>query len=196
MDDLYLPHSSLKSLHLSNPSNKLWNGRGQPGTHDLPLAEKCIQSLKVINNIEGKEGKGGKTGEREGEEETGVKLPIFDKSLFGGEGDRSHETVSVSVKDASEKVDIVILEGWMCGFPSLSTTDLTKIYEEAIIHPERAKKWGYDKPFFLDHALIHLIAINDCLKNYEKPIWRELDCFVKLCPVEIGYTWNWRLEVG
>src|ERR1700676_3604665 len=50
IDDFYLPHTALASLAANNPGNKLLNGRGEPGTHDLPLASQVLQGLMHIND--------------------------------------------------------------------------------------------------------------------------------------------------
>ncbi|KAG1860835.1 P-loop containing nucleoside triphosphate hydrolase protein [Suillus subluteus] len=95
IDDLYLPHSGLQSLAESHPHNILFQGRGQPGTHDVPLGTSVLKNLKKINEVDAGT----------------VNIPFFDKSLFHGQGDRvSHgETVK-------GPVDIVVLEGWCVGF--------------------------------------------------------------------------------
>lgn len=66
------------------------SGRGLPGTHDLPLGRKVLQSLSEINEGEGKT----------------VELPIYDKSQYSGKGDRAKET-----KRIQGPLDLVIFEG-------------------------------------------------------------------------------------
>ena len=170
LDDLYLPHAGLVSLASLHPDNLLLRGRGQPGTHDIALGLRCLEALKGINE-EGRE----------------VELPVFDKSRFGGEGDRSSETTRVR-----GQIDIVMLEGWMMGFYPLNSADLSNKYAlKALSTPPTD---GTEPPFFLAHKLDHLQGINKSLKEYA-PMWSYFDCFVQMRPVDMSYTWQWRLEV-
>jgi D-glycerate 3-kinase len=73
LDDLYPPHSELARVANDHPHNPLLRGRGQPGTHDVPLGTQVLNSLRRIN---------------EPDAEGTVSIPIFDKSLHSGEGDR------------------------------------------------------------------------------------------------------------
>ena len=174
LDDLYLPHTELSTLSLSHPQNKLLSGRGQPGTHDLPLAKSVFQALREINGS-------GKT----------VQLPVYDKSKFSGKGDRSEKTVQVT-----GPIDIVVFEGWCTGFHSLSSEELDKVYQQARKDPKAfvGKHLDYDEPFFLAHEVQHLQQVNSMLKQYEEDLWRYLDCFVQLKPESMSYVWKWRLQ--
>jgi len=96
LDDLYLPHSELARVANDHPRNPLLQGRGQPGTHDVPLGTQILDSLRRINEP-GAEGT--------------VSIPIFDKSLHSGEGDRIEQTTVVN-----RPLDVIIMEGWCIGF--------------------------------------------------------------------------------
>ena len=85
------------ALAKEHPGNRFWQGRGLPGTHDVGLLKEVLGGLK-----EGKQ----------------VKIPRFDKSLFGGEGDRVVEGDVVE-----GQVDLVILEGWCVGFRAVDSGD-------------------------------------------------------------------------
>lgn len=95
IDDLYLPHSGLQNLAESHPRNILFQGRGQPGTHDVPLGTSVLKNLKKINEV------GAGT----------VEIPFFDKSLYNGKGDRVSRGETVN-----GPLDVVVLEGWCVGF--------------------------------------------------------------------------------
>ena len=88
LDDFYLPASEMKNAVLNNP----WNvSRGFPGTHSLNLMEKKLLDWK----------------------KTGIlNVPIYDKSLRSGLGDRS--------RWRTETPDLVILEGWFLGIKPYS----------------------------------------------------------------------------
>lgn len=122
-----------------------------------------------------------------------VELPVYDKSRFGGQGDRSDETVVVK-----GPLDVVVFEGWMTGFVSLSEEELTRKYQEAHADPTAygRRYLDYDRPTFLGHRLQDLLYINQELKRYEEGLWSYLDCFVQIKPEEMNYVWDWRLQVS
>jgi len=108
IDDLYLPHAQLVAVAQANPENRLLQGRGQPGTHDVKLGTEILHRLKYVN-------------EPEHGHNAAVQIPSFDKSLFGGEGDRI-EIGSV----VRPPIDVVILEGWCVDFIHLRVKRLTE----------------------------------------------------------------------
>ena len=57
LDDLYLTHDGLVALAAAHPQNALLKGRGQPGTHDVPLGTEVLNKLKRINNSTGEAGR-------------------------------------------------------------------------------------------------------------------------------------------
>ncbi|WVQ83936.1 hypothetical protein IAT38_006080 [Cryptococcus sp. DSM 104549] len=166
LDDFYLTHTDQVALARSKPDNPLLAGRGPPGTHDLPLLEKAFESLKVIN------------GPRDASAEATLQLPIYDKSLFGGQGDRSPEVLKVE-----GPVDVVIFEGWMNGFASLGDDELKARVKNA--SPSLSTI-----PLYSQNTLEEL---NRSLREYEG-IWGQLDCFIQIRPLDMSYVWTWRLE--
>ncbi|EAZ63617.2 hypothetical protein PICST_38956 [Scheffersomyces stipitis CBS 6054] len=100
-DDLYLTHEAQNKLNeiAKTDNNKLLQGRGLPGTHDLELATKVFDSL--INS---------------GADRHVVKIPSYNKAAFNGEGDRASEDKWTSV---TSPANIVIFEGWFNGFRPL-----------------------------------------------------------------------------
>lgn len=111
LDDLYLPHSELVRVADGHPLNPLLQGRGQPGTHDVSLGTKILDSLRRIN---------------EPEAEGTVSIPIFDKSLHSGEGDRIQKTTVVN-----RPLDVIIVEGWCTGFYPVLPETIEKRYAES-----------------------------------------------------------------
>ena len=101
LDDLYLPREEQQDLgQKKHPGNPLLTFRGNPGTHDLPLARETIKKLKSIN-----------VGLGHGQ--TTVALPRYNKKACNGRGDRLPREDWPSV---SGPTDIVFLEGWCLGF--------------------------------------------------------------------------------
>ena len=104
LDDLYLPRDMQQDLgQKKHPGNPLLTFRGNPGTHDLPLARETIKKLKSIN-------------EDLGEGQATVALPRYNKKACNGRGDRLPMEDWPSV---SGPTDIVFLEGWCLGFERL-----------------------------------------------------------------------------
>ncbi|SCZ99522.1 BZ3500_MvSof-1268-A1-R1_Chr3-1g06061 [Microbotryum saponariae] len=177
LDELYLPHAKLQSLAASHPKNKLIQGRGQPGTHDLALGVSVLSSLAGINEPSN--------------ESNVVELPTYDKSLHDGQGDRAKETIPVQ-----GPIDIVLFEGWCVGFQPLDSSTLTQLYTTTSQDPKTyaAQHLDYETPFFIEHSLDHLLWVNERLANYAKDLWSFLDCFVQIEPRRMSYVWQWRLE--
>jgi D-glycerate 3-kinase len=100
LDDLYLPHITLKQLSRKYPDNPLLQGRGLPGTHDLKLGKEVFDAL-----LNGKH----------------ISIPKYDKSLNNGEGDRTPQD---EWKVLDHPVDVVLFEGWMVGFEALTNEQL------------------------------------------------------------------------
>ncbi|KAJ9113759.1 hypothetical protein QFC20_001785 [Naganishia adeliensis] len=171
LDDLYLPHEGLVAVRTSNPGNKLLAGRGLPGTHDVALGRKLLQDLKTIN----------------GREEGTVLLPIFDKSLFGGEGDRSKVTVTVQAP-----LDVVLFEGWSVGFSPLDEQELVARYLKA--EQARQESPETDAPAFLNHSLDNVKTVNELLRRTASQLWSFFTVFIQLEVASLSQIYFWRLE--
>ncbi|QLL33596.1 hypothetical protein HG536_0E05070 [Torulaspora globosa] len=103
IDDFYFTHEDQKEFNNRFRENELLQGRGAPGTHDIPLLSRCVDA--IIANRESK-----------------LTLPLYDKSRFNGEGDRCEKGNEVQLP-----LDLVILEGWFLGFrPLLDRREIDK----------------------------------------------------------------------
>ena len=154
IDDLYLPHEDLIALAASYPSNELWKGRGQPGTHDVKLGFEILSALKTANKVE---------------------LPRFDKSLFAGEGDRLPMDWSGTVVEQPPIVDVVIFEGWCVGFHPISEVELLSRWN-GIWRREKEKLCLGENEM---GRLEDLKAINEKLKDYLR-LWNFFDVFIQV----------------
>lgn len=152
IDDLYLPHDDLVALAKAHPENRLLKGRGQPGTHDVALGTRILHELSKINE--------------EGSAE--VHLPIFEKSLHGGEGDRVHETVAVR-----GPVDVVVMEGWCLGFHPSTRTEIDRRWEAPVqgLGQDFLHSRGFRKEDVMD--------VNERLKAY-LPWYKFFNVFVQV----------------
>jgi D-glycerate 3-kinase len=153
IDDLYLPHSGLRSLAENHPNNILFQGRGQPGTHDVPLGTSVLQKLKKINDADVHL----------------VDIPSFDKSLFNGEGDRVSRGEMVK-----GPVDVVILEGWCVGFCPTSKEVIEEKWKEPVptLEPDT---FDMKSSVSVDDVLV----VNERLKQYVE-WWNALDAFIQV----------------
>ncbi|KIJ51317.1 hypothetical protein M422DRAFT_158179 [Sphaerobolus stellatus SS14] len=174
IDDLYLTHDGLVELAAHNPNNKLWQGRGQPGTHDVKLGADILAQLCDLNNTQSQ-----------------VLLPSFDKSKFNGEGDRVAEAVPVD-----PPIDVVIFEGWCVGFYPLTEAELEAKWESICMQVRS------DPGSILARSMAPLCkedikAVNDALRGYVKAWYNFFDAFVQICsPLDTGYEYIylWRLQ--
>lgn len=166
--DLYKTHNGLKSVAQQHPDNALLVGRGPPGTHDIALAVETIKNVNSINDSPG----------------STVELPVFDKSLCGGEGDRSADKVVIS-----GPLDVFILEGWSMGFSPLSESDLKQIYDQ----PKPASPLT-SNTYFPNHPLSSLLTLNAYLADFSSSIYPSFTSFIQIEPKSYDYVFNWRLQ--
>ncbi|XP_045804048.1 D-glycerate 3-kinase, chloroplastic [Trifolium pratense] len=96
IDDFYLTAEGQSKLREANPGNALLEFRGNAGSHDLPFSVETLTSLTKMS--------------REGIK---MKLPRYDKSAFGGRGDRADPSTWPEIEGP---LTVVLFEGWMLGF--------------------------------------------------------------------------------
>ncbi|KAI0976402.1 P-loop containing nucleoside triphosphate hydrolase protein [Xylaria arbuscula] len=166
LDDLYLPHADLVRLRESNPTNRLYRNRGQPGTHDEVLARQFFDSL-----YSGKD----------------VALPSFDKSRFNGEGDRVPES-EWEIVPADPPLDVIIFEGWCVGFSSLSEGDLKAKWSIA-------RDSGSDTVLGT-HPFEHIKLLNENLQRYNQSFMgpRHFDHLIHLDTNQLANVYRWRIQ--
>ncbi|KAI0035455.1 P-loop containing nucleoside triphosphate hydrolase protein [Vararia minispora EC-137] len=169
IDDLYLSHDGLVALADAHPKNGLLHGRGQPGTHDIPLGARVLRALKRIN-----------------ETLEAVRLPAFDKSQFSGEGDRVLEDHWTIIQPP---VDVVILEGWCVGFYPQARDEIARKISES---PK-----GLESTFDMNkYVLEDVLKVNELLAQYVD-WWDLVDVFVQIKPEDSSpyvHIYEWRLQ--
>lgn len=168
LDDFYKTHNDLASQRDQNPNNGLYRVRGQPGTHDEQLAARFFKDLKEYSG------------------QDGLWIPSFDKSQFGGEGDRAPMTDWHLV---SRKPDVVVFEGWCVGFQPLPASAIEKKHSLAL-----AGKLPINTP--AQHQLSHLLEVNDHLRRYCDTFMgpAHFDFFVHIDTSDLHNVYIWRLE--
>jgi len=147
LDDLYKTYEERQELLISD-SRLIW--RGPPATHDVSLGLDVLRALKNRNYP--------------------VSIPRFDKSLYGGRGDRI-------LGEVVNKADIVIFEGWFVG--------VKPVEKEIFNQPPHPIITECDRIFALD--------CNERLKEY-LPLWEMLDYLMILNPQDYRYSLKWRQE--
>lgn len=152
LDDVYLTHKDQVALSKRYPNNVLYQQRGQAGSHDLNLLQDTFQQL--LNNKEK------------------VPIPVYDKSCFGGQGDRLPKE---QWKYPLAPFDIVLFEGWMLGFKPI------KSLPEDIIGGGRCTQQDAS-------------VMNTLLKDYDDNIYPYLDIFIHLSPLNLVQVYDWRLQ--
>ena len=144
IDDFYLPSDEMKLAINNNP----WNvSRGFPGSHSVKLMQEKLVEWKN-NGI--------------------LNVPVFDKSLRNGLGDRSHWR--------TDKPDLLIIEGWFLGIEpfSIDENDLF-INSEVLTSQESAYR------FTIQKNLIEYLEVWSLIEN----IWH-------LKPLRFEYMHLWK----
>ena len=172
LDDFYKTHDDLITLRERNPNNRLLRTRGQPGTHDEHLAASFFASLH--------------------ENSAAVSIPVFDKSAFNGEGDRSPPSTWPLIKGP---VDVVVFEGWCVGFTPLPDNDIGQRRSRAMA---MSMNDSPTKPLhtLANHALQHLQDLNQNLGRYCDTFMgpKHFDHMIQLDTNDLVNVYDWRLE--
>ncbi|EON66118.1 hypothetical protein W97_05361 [Coniosporium apollinis CBS 100218] len=169
IDDLYLPHDAQVTLAQTHPLNPLVQHRGQPSTHDLPLALTLFDALKNRKT---------------------TKIPVYDKSAFSGQGDRADaSTWEEANKPGEAPIEVVVFEGWCVGFRPLDDETLEAKWADA---KKAAEGEGYQGQL-ARHRLEDLVFVNEALKGYNE-LTDSLNAFVHIDAEDTRYVYDWRLE--
>ena len=169
IDELYLTHNLLLELAASHPSNPLSQHRGQPSTHDLRLA------LSIFSDL------------RQGE---ATKIPRYDKSAYGGQGDRVRKDEWLDInRDKRQKTEVVIFEGWCVGFRALRKDKLIREWEDAV----RERQEGNYIGRLGWHRLEDVEYVNEALREYDQ-LTDQLDALIHLDAENPLFVYEWRSE--
>ena len=144
IDDFYLPSDEMKFAIKNNP----WNvSRGFPGSHSVNLMHEKLLNWKISGELN---------------------VPVFDKSLRNGLGDRSHWR--------SDNPDLLIIEGWFLGIqPILDDANYQYINSEELS----------------PHEIFYRNKIQKNLETYLE-IWSLIDYIWHLKPLRFEYMNIWK----
>jgi D-glycerate 3-kinase len=187
LDDFYKTHDEREALRIAHAQNELLEVRGQPGTHDIALAEWVFGQFPAH------------TTSRK------IEIPAFDKSLFGGDGDRVPRSTWRSI-NISSPIEVIVFEGWCLGFQGLSHDALkakwykAKEQRSAIYCSMGAAKMGEISSLFstttlAQHRLEDLSFVNDYLSEYCERFMgpQHFDWLVHLDTLDLVNVYTWRM---
>jgi len=144
IDDFYLPSDEMKLAIKNNP----WNvSRGFPGSHSVNLMYEKLLNWKTNGELN---------------------VPVFDKSLRNGLGDRSHWRF--------DNPDLVILEGWFLGIKPCSIDVNYQHIQSAVLRPNESS---------------YALKIQNNLNEY-LDIWNLIDNIWHLKPLKFEYMNTWK----
>ena len=144
IDDFYLPSHEMKLAIKNNP----WNvSRGFPGSHSVELMYQKLLNWKINGEL---------------------KVPVFDKSLRNGLGDRSHWRLDYP--------DLLILEGWFLGIEPFPI-DISEQYKNSLD--------------VSDQESIYRLKIQKNLNEY-LDVWSLIDNIWHLKPIKFQYMNIWK----
>ncbi|KAJ2820506.1 hypothetical protein IWW50_005028 [Coemansia erecta] len=164
LDDIYLTNAEQRELAQTHVLNPLLQYRGQPGTHDVKLGQSTLQSL--IQNA------------------APTAIPAYDKSRYGGYGDR------VPLEQwarAQPPIDVVLFEGWCLGFRSLDTAEFAQYIEHV---RGDSVLYKYSRKFSDDN----LAQVNANLRRYEQDLYPLIDAWVFARAADLDVIYRWRKE--
>ncbi|MEG4852057.1 glycerate kinase [Microcoleus sp. B5-D4] len=170
LDDIYKTYADRQQLQKADP-RLIW--RGPPGTHDIDLGIAVLDKLRgsqtrnlaavdnpksdalkpdIIKNI--------------------VEIPRFDKSAYGGAGDRSQPEIISGA-------DIVLFEGWFVGVNPVVDAKLSEFLA------------GTPFPISTEGDCQFARDMNAKLHDY-LPLWNRLDRLMVLYPQDYRISQVWR----
>jgi D-glycerate 3-kinase len=116
---------------------------------------------------------------------TPTKIPQFDKSAYGGQGDRVPASQWEEVNGPSQrKVKVIIFEGWSVGFRPLSENEVAQ--KQLSSKPDPSSTLPKNR-------LEDLLFVNERLKGYDG-LTNMLHAFMHIDAEETKYVYEWRLE--
>ena len=119
-----------------------------------------------------------------------TKIPCYDKSAFGGQGDRTAEDTWLVVNQAGQPpIKVVLFEGWCVGFRPLSDSEVKGKWKDAVTQAEEGDyhgKLGLNK-------IDDVEFVNRALRGYDK-LTNQLDALIHLDAADPRSVYRWRAE--
>ncbi|MEG4012349.1 MULTISPECIES: glycerate kinase, partial [unclassified Microcoleus] len=169
LDDLYKTYADRQQLQKTDP-RLIW--RGPPGTHDIDLGIAVLDKLRGSQTSELAAVDNLKSDFPKTDIIKNIEIPRFDKSAWGGAGDRTQPEIISGA-------DIVLFEGWFVGMNPVADATLNEFLATA--------------PFPLTTEADCQFArdMNAKLHDY-LPLWNRLDRLMVLYPRDYRVSQVWR----
>ncbi|CAM9721687.1 unnamed protein product [Chrysoparadoxa australica] len=158
LDSFYLTGKEQDAFAAAHSNNSLLQTRGNAGTHDLKLAMETLDKLKSA--------KAGET----------VRVPVYDKSLRCGKGDRLPEE---KWDTETGPLDVILLEGWMMGFTPLA--------------PAGPSADDSGSAFTSSKLGAEMKEADQLLQQY-KGLFAACSCWIVIRIAELSWVYRWRLQ--
>ncbi|MGE5655568.1 MAG: glycerate kinase [Actinomycetota bacterium] len=158
LDDLYKTYTERQQLREEDP-RFIW--RGPPGTHDIELGIKVLDELRRSSQI---------ADLNTLKNSPLIEVPRFDKSAWGGAGDRT-------TPERVNEIEIVLFEGWFVGVRPIDPESF-QVAPPPILTES-------DRQFARD--------INAKLRDY-LPLWERCDRLMILYPHDYRLSQQWRCQ--
>lgn len=169
LDDLYKTYADRQQLQKADP-RLIW--RGPPGTHDLELGIAVLERLRCSQNERLKLADNSESDFPETGKIKNIEIPRFDKSAWGGAGDRAASEIIAGA-------DIVLFEGWFVGVEPVAEAQLNQFFA------------GAPLPIVTDDDRQFARDMNAKLHDY-LPLWQRLDKLIVLYPQDYRISGVWR----
>ncbi|MBE9121073.1 glycerate kinase [Tychonema sp. LEGE 07199] len=169
LDDLYKTYADRQQLQKTDP-RLIW--RGPPGTHDIDLGIAVLDKLRGSETSELAAVDNLKSDFPPTDIIKNIEIPRFDKSGWGGAGDRTQPEIICGA-------DIVLFEGWFVGVNPVADATLNEFLAT--------------EPFPISTEADCLFArdMNAKLHDY-LPLWNRLDRLMVLYPRDYRVSQVWR----
>jgi len=151
LDDFYL--SQQKRNHLADTVHPLLKSRGVPGTHNTQLMASTLNALKS--------------------DQPHCRLPRFNKAIDDPEPQENWPLIS-------EKVDVVIMEGWCWGTPAQTEQELVNPINTLESIEDKNGTWRK--------------YVNDSLTSEYLALYQQMDFWLMLKAPSFDCISNWRKE--
>ncbi|MEP6517835.1 glycerate kinase [Microcoleus vaginatus] len=170
LDDLYKTYADRQQLQKADP-RLIW--RGPPGTHDIDLGIAVLDKLRGSQTHNLAVGENPKSNAIKPDIiNKNIEIPRFDKSAYGGAGDRSQPEIISGA-------DIVLFEGWFVGVNPVVDAKLNEFLAAAPF------------PISTESDCQFARDMNAKLHDY-LPLWNRLDRLMVLYPQNYRISQVWR----
>ncbi|MEG4056881.1 MULTISPECIES: glycerate kinase [unclassified Microcoleus] len=170
LDDLYKTYADRQQLQKADP-RLIW--RGPPGTHDIDLGIAVLDKLRgsLTHNLAAVDNPKSDAIKPDLINKN-IEIPRFDKSAYGGAGDRSQPEIISGA-------DIVLFEGWFVGVNPVVDAKLNEFLAAAPF------------PISTESDCQFARDMNAKLHDY-LPLWNRLDRLMVLYPQDYRLSQVWR----